>query len=152
MPLASFLRRMDSTTTAFVKSRFAFLGFFVAVDSDDERRARGRDSTRKVEEDVDGGTATWRARRERRARMVRGRGVTNVMCSSRGDARERERERERDGGGRVVRRDVRVAWGLYYFSFCDFSIILRVDAGTRMEIECFHVAVVIDGFARPSDA
>ena len=93
MPLASFLRRMDSTTTAFVKSRFAFLGFFVAVDSDDERRARGRDSTRKVEEDVDGGTATWRARRERRARMVRGRGVTNVMCSSRG-TRERERERE----------------------------------------------------------
>ena len=113
MPLASFLRRMDSTTTAFVKSRFAFLGFFVAVDSDDERRARGRDSTRKVDDDVDGGTATWRARRERRARMVRGRGVTNVMCSSRGDARERERRR--DGGARVVRRDVRVAWGLYYF-------------------------------------
>ena len=72
----------------------AFLGFFVAVDSDDERRARGRDSTRTLEEDVDGGTAKWRARRERRARMVRGRGVTNVMCSSRGDARERERERE----------------------------------------------------------
>ena len=101
---------MDSTTTAFVKSRFAFLGFFVAVDSDDERRARGRDSTRKVEEDVDGGTATWRARRERRARMVRGRGVTNVMCSSRGTrARERESERRRDGGGRVVRRELRVA-------------------------------------------
>ena len=89
---------------------------------------------------------------ETRAHGTRARCDECDVFEPRGRERKRERERERDGGGRVVRRDVRVAWGLYYFSFCDFSIILRVDAGTRMEIECFHVAVVIDGFARPSDA
>ena len=155
MPLASFLRRMDSTTTAFVMSLFGFFDSDVgAVDETstvvDERRARdGAATTDDV--DVDGWTARWRARRARRARMVVRRRVTNALGGTR--ARERDRattDDAREGRVRVTSSNDCVARVCYYFSmiFSYFLASMRLHG----ELERFHVAVVIDGFARPSDA
>lgn len=74
---------MDSTTTAFVMSRFGFFDSALGAVDDtstvvDERRARdGVETTDDA--DVDAWTARWRARRARRARMVVRRRVTNAL-------------------------------------------------------------------------